>query len=249
MANTHRASQKWDNWLTQSLGHYLLDAEQRFLPSLFADCYGKYALLIGVPSQFNLIKFSSIQYQVLLSPIINKNKKFHFIESDFYELPIASASVDLVLLPHTLEYIDNPRQLLSEACRVVKPDGYIIVVGFNPYSLWGLKKHLLKNNQVPWSNNFISARLVKEWLLLADFELIKHEMLLFRPPLQHHDSLFEKLKFIEWIGSKFWTPFGGVYMLLAKAKVVPLTPIKLHWQQQLSGVQVSIPGPSVRNWL
>lgn len=249
MANTHRTSQKWENWLSNSLGQHLLETEQRIIPSLYAECYGKYALLIGVPNQFPLIKFSSIKYQVILSPIINKNKKFHIVESDFYELPIASGSVDLVLLPHTLEFVDNPRKLLSEACRVVKPEGYIIIVGFNPYSLWGLKKKLLKNNQCPWSNNFISASSVKEWLLLADFELIKQDGLFFRPPLQHHDSLFEKLKFLEWIGSKLWSPLGGVYMLLAKAKVVPLTPIKLHWQQQLSGVQVSITGPSVRNWV
>lgn len=248
MAKTHRAIQQWDQWLNQFLGNCLLAAEQQFLPSLLTDCYGKYALLIGVPKQASLLKLSSFSCQMLVSPIINKNKTNRFIEGDFYELPIASASMDLVLLAHTLEYIDNPRQVLAEACRVVKPEGYIIVFGFNPYSLWGLKKSLTKEQTIPWSGNFIPASTVKKWLLLADFELVKQDRLLFRPPLQHHNSLYQKLKLLEWLGSKFRIPFGGVYMLMAKAKVIPLTPIKLHWKQQLTGVQVSIPGgPLVRN--
>ena len=49
-------------------------------------------------------------------------------------------SIDLVILPHILECIDNPRQLLAEACRIIKPEGHIIICGFNPHSLWGLKK-------------------------------------------------------------------------------------------------------------
>lgn len=249
MAKTHRAIQHWDHWLMQSLGSRVLDAEQQFLPHLLTDCYGKHALLIGAPSQSRLLKFSAIPHQALLSPIINKNKSIHSIEGDFDELPIAPASIDLVLLPHILEYIDNPHQLLMEACRIVKPEGNIIIFGFNPYSLWGLKKRITHhNNTMPWSGNFMPASTVKKWLKLADFELIKHDTLLFRPPLQHHESLYKKLKFIEWLGNKLWTPFGGVYMLMAKAKVTPLTPIKLHWKQQLSGVQISISGPSIRNW-
>lgn len=82
---------------------------------------------------------------------------------------------------------------------------------------------------------------------MADFELVNQDTLLFRPPLQHHDAIYQKMKFLEWIGNKLWTPLGGVYMLMAKAKVIPMTPIKLHWKQQLSGVQVSISGTSLRN--
>lgn len=248
MAKAHRAIQQWDHWLTQPLGMRLLEAERQFLPAVLADCYGQQGLLIGVPKQHELLKFSAIPQRVLLSPLINKNKNIKYIEGEFYELPIATASVDLVLLPHSLEFIDNPHKLLTEACRIVKPEGHIVILGFNPYSLWGLKKSLQQQPTMPWSGNFLSPGILKNWLKLADFELIKHNTLLFRPPLQHHDTLFDKLALLEWLGSKMWSPFGGVYMLMAKAKVIPLTPIKLHWKQQLSGVQVSIPGgTSIRN--
>lgn len=248
MAKTYRAAQQWDHWFTQFLGHQVLEAEQNFLLQLLANYFGKHALLIGVPRQDGLLRTTVTARQTLLSPLLNKNHHIKSIESEFYELPIASGSVDLVMLPHTLEYLDNPRQLLSEACRIVKPEGHIIILGFNLFSLWGLKKSLAQKKSTPWSNNFIQAGTVKKWLQLADFELVKQNTFLFRPPLKRH-GLYKKLHFLEWLGRKIHWPFGGAYGLVAKAKVIPLTPIRLSWQQQLSGVQIrTIPGPSMRDF-
>ena len=247
MPKSHRAIQQWDHWLTQCLGARVLEAEREHLPSLLTDCYGKHALLIGVPKQSALLKFSAIHHQVLVSPLVNKNNSIRAIEGEFDELPIGSASIDLVLLPHTLEYIPNPRQVLSEACRVVKPEGYIIIFGFNPYSLWGIKKYLTKQQATPWTGDFISAGNIKKWLELADFKMVKRHKMLFRPPIQHHKGLYQKMKFMEWLGSKCWEPWGGVYMLMAQAKHVPFTPIRLHWEQNFSSVKATFTKPSMRN--
>lgn len=248
MVKTHRAIQQWDHWLLQPLGNKLLEAEKKLMPKLTKHFYGKNVLLIGVPHQKKLLHVDSIPYHILLSPLFNKNHPIPYIESEFIELPIASGSVDLVIVPHTLEYLDNPRKLLMEACRIVKPEGHIIIFGFNPYSLWGLRRKFTTERAMPWINNFIAPQTVKKWLRLADFELRKQEYLLFRPPLQNLENLYKSLKLIEWIGNKFWAPLGGVYMIIAKAKVIPLTPIKIHWTQPLSGIPVSTAGPSIRTF-
>ncbi|HLB57308.1 MAG TPA: class I SAM-dependent methyltransferase [Gammaproteobacteria bacterium] len=245
MVKTYRTTQHWDHWLTQFLGKSLLEAEQRFLQSLLADQYGKHALLIGVPRQYGLLQSSVISHHIVLSPLLNRHIPVQCIESEFDELPVAAASVDLVLLPHTLEYINNPHHLLAEACRVVKPEGHIIIVGFNPWSLWGLKRYLTKNKSTVWPERFISANTVQKWLELADFKLVKKNKMLFRPPLHHH-RLYKKLEFLEWLGQKCFLPFGGVYILTAKAKVIPLTPIKLRWKQPLPALRVTIPGSTMR---
>lgn len=194
-----------------------------------------------------LLKTSAISQTFLISPLIHKSSHVHCIEGEFKDLPIASASVDLVILPHTLEYIDNPHHVLMEACRVVKPEGHIIVLGFNLYSLWGIKKKFTQQKHTPWSTHFISAAKIKKWLVLADFQMVKQSTCFFRPPFSHHDHWYENMKWMEWVGRKCWPCWGGAYVLMAKAKVIPLTPIKLHWQQELSGASVSIPGSSVRN--
>jgi SAM-dependent methyltransferase len=242
----YRKIQQWDRWLTQFLGHSVLDAEKKFLMKYLTKYFGKQGLLIGVPHQNELLKASIAAQQIVLTPLISKTRHIKTIESDFEELPIASGRIDLVILPHSLEYVDNPRKLLAEACRIVKPEGHLVILGFNPFSLWGIKKFFAKSD-IPWSANFIRAGAIKEWLGLADFELVKQSALLFRPPLQHH-GVYRKLGFLEWIGRKCYWPFGGAYMLIAKAKVVPLTPIRLRWQQKLSNVQATLPGPSMRTY-
>ena len=251
MAKTYRAIQQWDRWLADYPGQSILNAEKKILPSTLAQFYGSQALLIGSPRQQVLLNSSVIPNQLLLSPVHSHDHKTEFrsIESGLHELPIASGSIDLVIVPHMLEHIDNPRQALAEACRVIKPQGHIVIFGFNPISLWGLKKLWTTEKKLPWSSNFLAASVVKEWLSFSDFELVKHKTFLFRPPMQH-EGLYKKLEFMEWFGRKCGAPFGGVYMIVAQAKVIPLTPIKLTWKQKLTDVRMpvmGVPRPSIRN--
>ena len=211
--------------------------------------------MIGTPHQQGMLKSISIPNRYLLTPLVIHGQlhSTSAIESELHELPIASGSIDLVVLPHILECVDNPRQLLSEACRVIKPQGYIIIFGFNPHSLWGLKQSWMRHEHAPWSGNFIKASAIRQWLGYADFELLQSKTFLFRPPVKH-ERTFQNLQFLEWVGRLLHSPIGGIYTLVAQAKVVPLTPIKLSWQQKLSDVKLSasiggIPKPTVRNHL
>jgi len=253
MVKAYRHIQQWNSWLGQPQGGYLVEAERQLLPSLLAEYYGKYIALIGVPEQQSLLTTSNMMYPFLISPMViqvrsgARSESAYYIESEFYELSIHSSSIDLVILPHTLEYVDNPRRILAEACRIVKPEGHIVIFGFNPYSLWGLKKLLLQNKYAPWSSNFIQATTVKQWLKLADFELVKQTTMVFRPPIQH-DGIYQKLKFLEGIGKRCYAPFGGVYAIVATAKNIPFTPIRMHWKQKLSLQKSTIPRPTtIRN--
>ncbi len=243
----YRALQQWDIWLTEFLGSCVLDAEKTILLKNLSTYFGKQGLLIGVPHQNELLKASVTAHQMVLTPLISKTRAIKTIESEFEELPIAPGSIDLVLLPHTLEYTHNPRNLLIEACRIVKPEGHLIILGFNPWSLWGLKRLMTHAKKTPWSSRFINASTIKKWLNLADFELEKHETLLFRPPLKSH-GLFHKLKFLVCLGKICYWGWGGVYLLIVKAKVTPLTPIRLRWQQSLPKIRVTLPGPTMQGY-
>ncbi|MBV8802142.1 MAG: methyltransferase domain-containing protein [Gammaproteobacteria bacterium] len=246
MAKNYRMIQQWNYWLTQDLGINLLTAENTFLSNALVEQYGKHILLIGVPEQSQLLNCSVIPNKILLTSLFNKHTYSKCIESEYYDLPIAPGSIDIVILPHLLEFIDNPHRLLTEACRIVKPEGFIIIFGFNPTSLWGLKKWWMKSKTMPWNGSFLKPKVIKHWLKLADFELFKHDMLLFRPPLLH-SVWYEKLKWLDSIGKKLYAPFGGVYVLTAQAKTTALTPIKLHWKQKLAALHTPIPRPTMRD--
>jgi ubiquinone/menaquinone biosynthesis C-methylase UbiE len=62
------------------------------------------------------------------------------VTHDFGELPFATQSLDLVVLPHVLEFAAEPHQVLREVERVLIPEGQVIICGFNPSSLWGMRQ-------------------------------------------------------------------------------------------------------------
>lgn len=223
------------------MGADILNVEQKYISSLLINRFYKQTVLIGVPEQAPFFQLSTVSNHVMVTPLLKEKKQCQLVESELSELPILSAKIDCVLLPHTLELVDNPRNLFTEACRLVKPEGEIMIIGFNPFSLWGLKKSWMKNKNMPWSLNFMQADTIKNWLRLADFELLKHQRLLFRPSLK--DFVF--FHFLDWLGMKCNFFGGGIYIIIAKAKVLPLTPIKLHWKQTVAPLPVILPGPSI----
>lgn len=239
LAHGYRPLQQFNQWLTQyPLGLSILEAEEQMLSYLLKHHLGKHALLIGVPQQLRLLHATALPCHTLISPLLETHKEYNFIESNFHELPLYTGSIDLVILPHILEFVDNPRQLLAEACRVIKPEGLIVICGFNPLSAWGIRKIFTRHKVAPWSGNFFHPNKIKKWLQLADFVMEQQKLILFRPPVSH-TGVYQKLGFMEFLGSHFFPPLGGVYILLSRAKVIPLTPIRMQWKQPLSGLRIS----------
>ncbi len=144
------------------------------------------------------------------------------------QLPIASDSVDAVLLVHTLDFLPDPHQILREVDRILIPGGRLMVTGFNPWSLWGLRR-LMGRTSPPWSGRFISQHRVIDWLSLLGFEIEKTTPLMFRPPLRQR-GLMERLKFLESAGERWWPALGGVYVVKAVKLVSTITPVKPVWK-------------------
>lgn len=247
MAHGYQALQQWNQWLSQHfLGASVIEEEASLLQKLLPTHYGKHAVLIGVPNQAALLASTALPTLSLLSPYTPKQSAMNTIESDLDELPLLTGSVDLVLLPHTLEFVDNPRQLLAEACRVIKPEGLIVVTGFHPYSVWGLRKRFNRTHAMPWAADFIQPNKIHNWLKLVDFQLETKHTMLYRPPF-NTPSLYHKLHFLEQVG-RCVPGMGSAYAIVARAKVIPLTPIKMKWKQQLDGIKIAstLPGHIAR---
>lgn len=239
MANGYRVLQQWNQWLThQFLGQQLLLTEKEMLSKTLKRHFGKHALVVGVPNQYDLLNATRIPCHSLLTPLVHHLNQSTQIEGEFQHLPILTGSIDLVILPHTLELIDTPRHLLSEACRIVKPEGLIVIFGFNPNSLWGIRKMFTRQQTVPWSSNFHQPKKIKNWLRLAEFEMEKQRTAMHRPPITQ-PSVYERFQLFDKLGQYICPFFGGIYMLVARAKVIPLTPIRMKWKQQLSSIRIS----------
>ena len=118
-----------DTWLNSAQGRYVMGWEQRNLDAAVADVFGFNALQLGLP-QFDFLQANRI-------PLRQKAGESGAVDTlcDLVALPFASQSIDLVVLPHALEFSDDPHQILREVERVLIPEGQVIICGFNPASL------------------------------------------------------------------------------------------------------------------
>ena len=141
--------------------------------------------------------------------------------SDFLDLPFESQSVDLIVMPHTLEFTSDPHRLLREAERVLMPEGRLVITGFNSLSLWGARQsvgRLAKRPFVPATREHIAFIRLKDWIKLLGFEFERGRFGCYRPPLAT-DQWLTRYGFMEAAGDRWWPIFGAVYMVTAVKRV------------------------------
>ena len=164
---------------------------------------------------------------------------WHLIEGNYSELPFANESLDLVVLPHLLEFAADPHQILREVDRVLRPEGRLIISGFNPASLWGARQYLSRligTPYLPRDGKFISLIRVKDWLQLLNFSLDRGHFGCYKLPLQGQSSM-GRMDFLESMGNRWWPIFGAVFLVSA---------IKRHQGMRLIGQVVPVRIPAIQ---
>jgi len=230
--------QKWQQlhtWYASELGYRLFESEKDLMSQSLSDLFGYYLLQCGCPEANAVFPAGSWLKGSRVSSCFCLNfynKQGVSGLSELHSLPVQTDCIDVVVLPHVLECSSNPHEVLREVERVLIPEGHVVILGFNPWSLWNLLRIFpFTRKLAPWNAKFLSAFRVIDWLSLLGFDLIDHKGYFYRPPIQRED-LMKKLNFIERLGEKFWPKFGAGYMLVARKRVQTLTPIKPKWTRQ-----------------
>lgn len=219
-------------WFEQSPGRSLLDLESQALRAVWPTLFSRVAVQLGSVGPVDLLGDCNAQVRAVLDlPGV-----FHTCEGQAGRvhalpeaLPFEARSIDLMLLTHTLDFADDPHQVLREVSRVLTPEGHILILGFNPFSLWGLWRLLHRRSNAPWCGHFLGLPRIKDWLKLLDFELVRGNMLYYRPPLTSETNM-QRLLFLDKAGDRWWPLAGAVYLLVAKKRVAGMTPIRPEWR-------------------
>lgn len=211
-------------WLQTPLGQYLLARECAYIDKTVTDIFGYNALQIGLP-EFDLLRASRMPLRATMDPGVTAS-----LRADGAEMPITSASIDLVLLPHALEFSEKPHQILREVERVLVADGHLVITCFNPVSLWGLRHTFSKREKYPWRGRFINLMRLKDWLSLLGFEVAGGAMDCYVPPCTSEKWL-ERFKFMESAGDRWWPFSGAVSFLHAIKRVRGMRVIVPQWRQ------------------
>ena len=239
--------QKFSSWFNSPLGKTVYAAELDQLQDILPGLFGYHILQYAYSSESNFLMSSRIAAKTMLFLDAAELKKdITSVQTSAEELPIAADSIDVIVLPHILEYSKDAHKLLREMERVLIGDGHVVIIGINPLSLWGLwHLFLCWWGDMPWSARLISIPRIKDWLSLLDFEVEKTKCFFFSPPLRN-ENLLKKFMPLERLGRYCWPILGGLYVVVAKKRVVPLNPIKMQWRAKRHMIRPGAIEPTTR---
>lgn len=234
------------NWYRRPLGQQLAAAEQAALASQLPMLFGYHMVVIDPPWEQCRLDDSRISHHVIQSvePLTYAQAG---LTGHTENWPIMTDSIDAIVLPHTLELSNNPHQVLREADRSLIPDGHLVIIGFNPFSLWGLRRKLSRrSNMLPWGARFQSPHRIKDWLGLLGFDTLHSQYLFQRPPVRSR-RLLARLQFLEPVDGSGYMLLSATYILVARKRTVIMTPLKEGVRQQKRLFPVGIPSSSQGN--
>lgn len=232
-----------ETWYAAPRGQYLLAQEQALSGELLDSVFGYHQLQLGVTRSQQLAVNSRLGHKIYANAVAGGDVG---LVSEPDCLPFADDSIDVVILHHALEFAEQPHALLREAHRVLAPQGRILVLGFNPASLFGLSIRVTGwFPQRLWSgSHHIGTRRLNDWLHLlgADVHAVRH---CFVTPPAGGDRLFRFLSRSDQLAMRYRLPLGGVYGVLAQKKVSTLTPSRIRWRKPVGArlIGLTVPKP------
>jgi SAM-dependent methyltransferase len=213
-----------EQWFQSLLGQRILLSEQSCLNKIMPKMYGYHLMQLSVLNDIKLSEQSPVTHHFSLG--VSTSSKQPAI-ANFEQLPINAESIDTAILHHVLEYSTNPHQLLRETARTIIPNGYIIIVGFNPYSTLGLKKYAGRtfSSAIQWRYHALNSSRLVDWLRVLDFEPVD---------IQHgyHGLPFNRgyRQGFDHFSGRILPSTGAFYVITARKSVIPMTIIKKPWK-------------------
>ena len=239
------------NWLKTPPGEYLLAWEREQFDQAVGDIFGYHALQLGLP-ELDALKTNRMPHQWLSIPSLvpsdvaisgaapssrpNSQSKAALV-TESGALPFAANSLDLLVLPHTLDLSQDPHAALREVERVLVPEGKVVISGLNPASLWGMRQRRARLYQrfgkadlfLPESGEFIGYWRLRDWLRLLGFEVESARFGCYRPALQT-DKWLSRFEWMDEAGKRWWPIFGAVYFLVAVKRVRGIRLLEPAWK-------------------
>lgn len=223
-------------WFDSDVGQYVRAWEQKRTDALVTDVFGYRAVQYGLP-EFNYLAANRMPFKAYAGPVApDEGAKAQWQASVLCEaeqLPFDSNSIDLLVLPHTLTSAKDQHMVLREAQRVLVPEGRLLIIGFNPWSLWGLRNWM--PGMSAWfpagDDGAVSPARLKDWLRLLAFEIDRGHFGCYAPSVSSQKWL-SRFQFMESAGDRWWPIFGAVYMVSAVKRVAGMRLITPAWKRK-----------------
>jgi SAM-dependent methyltransferase len=254
-------------WLSTPAGQYLLGWEQAQVDAAVADVFGYHALQLGLP-QLQALRANRMPHQWLavahdsmgehpqpagraaLTSLGAASKPLPepsqaqlsgpspALHTDFAALPFPANSLDLLVLPHSLELSSDPHATLREAERVLVPEGRLVICGLNPTSLWAWAQRRARLYQrlgfgqlyLPESGDFIGYWRLRDWLRLLNMEVQASSFGCYRPAVRSQAGI-DRTAWMDTLGQRYWPILGAAYCITAVKRVRGTRLLEAAWKR------------------
>lgn len=221
-------------WTRSPRGRRTLALEERELRRVLPEFFGRYCVQVGSWGQGGELMASAATLHRLVLGTVRDTGNQALIETD--RLPLLAKSVDTLLLAHALEFAHSPHHLLREVDRVLTDRGSLLILGFNPWSLWGLRQRLgWRYRAFPEGARFIAAGRICDWLELLDFEVTQIRR--FGPGFAWRRGAGDG-----WGGA-----LADSYLLVARKRVLPMTLLGKPLRSKVAPIIGGVAAPEARS--
>ncbi len=258
------------DWFQTPPGRYALNWEQQQIDAAVCDAFGYHALQMGLP-RLDALSANRMPHRWTVVDRLdrvpptepptegvapaNPPRRRAQLVADFAQLPFAEGSLDLVVMPHTLELSADPHASLREAERVLMPEGRLVICGFNPASLWGLRQRRARawgqvwgpdrltwgsKLYLPETGEFIGYWRLRDWLRLLGLEVQAARFGCYVPAMDSQRWI-ERWHGIDRLGARWWPIFGAVYFVEAVKRVPGTRLLAPNWKRQRAGARAPVP--------
>jgi SAM-dependent methyltransferase len=222
-------------WFETPLGQHVVQTETSILEALLPGFFGYQLLQLSVQDS-SLHDSSPIRqrFNVHLDDASSGGLVAHPAH-----LPFANDSIDTILLHHLLDFVESPQDVLREVSRITLPMGHLVIVGFNPWSSWGLWQGLAKfRGHAPWNGRYIRAGRLMDWLNLLNFKIDRAQYAIYRPPVAR---LAGKVSdYSHGLSRNLNLPVGAVYVIVARKHVGAVRSIRPVWRPSRAFGRLSV---------
>jgi len=220
-------------WTATVAGAHALAWQQAQIDQWVADVFGYHAVQLGMP-ELEALRHNRMPHRWLLCPAVTEcpprsGAPLQQVCAEFHALPFGANSLDLLVMPHTLEACTDAHLTLREAERVLRPEGRLVITGFNPASAWGAVGRMRRLSRRGSPEAFDGSVLagvpdwvgywrLRDWLHLLGFEVEGGRFGCYSLPVGS-PSWLQRLRWMESLGDRWWPVLGGLYAVMAIKRV------------------------------
>ena len=244
------------------MGEYLLQWAQQRCDEAVADIFGYHSLQLGMP-MLQALRANRMPHRWLALGAdslddwqqVLRHGRLPSTEVPVpalvlaapEALPFAEASLDLVVLAHTLDSSDDPHAVLREAARVLVPEGRLVICGLNPLSLMGVQRRVERRMPcLPGLGGGVAYWRLRDWMRLLAFDIEAVRFGCFKPAVQSEQWL-RRWDFVERWGQHGWPVLGGAYCLVAVKRVPGMRLLEPSWRTASAPMPLSVATSSAVN--